>query len=54
MRMKYFMGFYTCELGDTSTSQQQNFHDIRMDGREAFHLPRFCGVSPLGLVLDVS
>lgn len=36
MRMKYLMGFYTCEPGDTSASQRQNVHDIRMDEHEAF------------------
>lgn len=46
MRMKYLTGFYTCELGDTSTSQQQHSHDIRMDGHEAF-------ISPASLVLLV-
>lgn len=39
MGMKYLMGLCTCELGDTSASQQQNFHDIKVDGQEAFPSP---------------
>lgn len=32
MKMKYFMWVYTCGLGNTGASQQQNFNGIRLDG----------------------
>lgn len=56
------MGFYTCELGDTSTTQQQRFHHIRMDGHEALLSPAsvvlpFWGqswIQPEGSVSQVS
>lgn len=48
MRMKYLIGLDTWELGDTSTSQQHNFHGIRMDGHEALISPASLVPSLLG------